>query len=62
MCRNYDVRIVISKYFVLNWPRVVNFADIIKIAIIVIKTTFKASKKLKEVENIYQNAICISIS
>ena len=39
--------------FVLNWPRVVNFADIIKIAIIVIKTTFKASKKLKEVENIY---------
>ena len=53
MCRNYDVRIVISKYFVLNWPRVVNFADIIKIAIIVIKTTFKASKKLKEVENIY---------
>ena len=31
-------------------PRVANFADIIKIASMFIKTTFKDSKKLKELK------------
>ena len=32
-------------------PRVVNFAEIIKIAKIPIKTTFKDSRKVKRVKN-----------
>ena len=39
--------------FVLNRPKVVNFADIIKIAIRVIKAVFKDTKKLKELEIMY---------
>ena len=35
---------------VVYWPRVANFADIIKIATIFIKITFKGSKKLKLLE------------
>ena len=35
----------------LRRPRVVNFADIIKIATIFIKTTFKDSNKIKRVKN-----------
>ena len=34
-------------------PRVANFADIIKTAIMFIKTTFKQSKKLNELEIMY---------
>ena len=45
----------------LRRPRVANFADIIKIATMFTKTTFKDSKKLKELENVYQSAICICI-
>ena len=36
--------------FILRRPRVANFADIIKIATMFIKTTFKDPKKLKELE------------
>ena len=44
-------------------PIVVNFADIIKIASMFIKKTFKDSKKkLKELEIMYKNAIYICIS
>ena len=39
MGRNYDIMTFISK-----------FSDIIKIAIMVIKTTFKDSKKFKKLE------------
>ena len=35
----------------LRRPRVVNFADIIKIATIFIKTTFKDSNKIKRIKN-----------
>ena len=38
------------------------FAEIIKIVAVFIKTIFKGSKKLKELETMYQNAICICIS
>ena len=36
---------------ILRNPRVANFADIIKIVIIFIKTTFKESKKVKKIRN-----------
>ena len=39
--------------FILRRSRIVNFADIIKISTIFIKTTFKDSKKLKELEVMY---------
>ena len=42
--------------------RVTIFADIIKILTIFIKTIFKDSKKLKELEIGYQNPIYICIS
>ena len=38
-------------YFNLGRLRVANFADIIKIATMFIKTTFKDSKKLKRIRN-----------
>ena len=41
-----------QKTFILRWPRVANFADIIKIETMLIKTTFKDSNKLKELETI----------
>ena len=41
---------------------VANFADIVKISTMFIKKTFKNSKKLKELEIMYSNAIYISIS
>ena len=48
--------------FNLRRPRVANFTDIIKMITIFIKTVFKDSKKLKELEIMYQNAIYICIS
>ena len=39
--RNYDVI-----NFILSWPRVANFDNIIKFGIMFIKITFKDSKKL----------------
>ena len=40
--------------FMLRKPRVAIFADIIKIVAMFIKTMFKDSKKLKELEVMYQ--------
>ena len=48
MDRNYDVIAFISKY--LRMPRTANFADSIKIVIILVKITFKDSKKLKKLD------------
>ena len=54
MNKNFDVINFISKYLHLRRPRVANFADIIKVAAIFLKTTLKDSKKvLKEFEIIY---------
>ena len=39
--------------FILRKPRVANFTDIIKITVMFAKTTFKDSKKLKELETMY---------
>ena len=47
---------------ILRRPRVASFADVIKVATTLIKTIFKDSKKLKESEIMYQNAIYIRIS
>ena len=49
MNRNFDVINFISKYLHLRRPRVANFADIIKIATIFVKTTLKDSKKVKRI-------------
>ena len=46
MDRNYDVRA-----FILKRPTVANFADIIIIATMFIKTTFKDSKNVKRIRN-----------
>ena len=46
MDRNYDIII-----FILRRPTVANFADIINIAAMFIKTTFKHSKKVKRIRN-----------
>ena len=38
--KDYDAITFISKYYILRRPRIANFADIIKIATMFIKTTF----------------------
>ena len=43
-------------------PRVANFADIMKTIIIFIKTIFKDSKKLKELDATHYDAVYICIS
>ena len=56
MDRNYDIINFISN-FILRMSRLANFADIVKIAIIFIKTTFiKTQKNLKN-----RNYVCIKI-
>ena len=44
MDRNYDIVNFISN-FILRMPRLANFADIVKIAIMFIKTTFIKTQK-----------------
>ena len=48
--------------FILRRPRVPIFADIIKIVSMFIKKLFRGSKKLKELEIMYQRTIYICIS
>ena len=52
MGKNYDVLIFTSKYLILRRPRLVNFAEIIKIATTFIKATLKGNNK-KELEIMY---------
>ena len=54
--------LLFQNIFILTRPRVFIFADVIKTETIFSKTIFKDSKKLKELEIMYQNAICICIS
>ena len=42
---------IFQKTFILRNPRVDNFAEIIKIATILNKVTFKGSKKIKRIRN-----------
>ena len=42
---------MLQNTFILRRPRVDNFADIIKIATMFIKTTFKGSKRVKRIRN-----------
>ena len=60
MEKSYHVITFISKYLFLKKLIVADFPDIIKIATIFVKTIFKDS--LKELENMYYNAIYIRIS
>ena len=56
MGKSYDVITFILRKlpqvtFILRKPRLANFADIIKIATIFIRTTFKDSNKVKRIRN-----------
>ena len=45
MDRNYDIIIFFQKTFILRKARIANFADIIKIGTMFIKTVLKDSRK-----------------
>ena len=62
MDKNYELITFIQNIFILRRSRVNIFDDIIKTVTIFIKTTFKDSKNLKELEIMFQNAIYICIS
>ena len=62
MDKNYELITFIQNIFILRRSRVNIFDDIIKTVTIFIKTNFKDSKKLKELEIMNQNAIYICIS
>ena len=49
--KNYDAIIFISKNFILRKIRVANFADIIKIVAMFIKTNFEDSNKVRRIRN-----------
>ena len=51
MDRNHDVKTFTSKYLYLEKAGVANFADIIKIATMFIKSIFKDSKKVTRIRN-----------
>ena len=51
MDRNYDVIIFFQNTVVLRRKRIAKFADIVKIAIISIKTTLEDSIKVKRIRN-----------
>ena len=51
MEKSYHVITFISKYLILRKLIVADFADIIKIATIFVKTIFKDSKKVKRIRN-----------
>ena len=53
MDRNYDVITLFQLLFILRRSRVDIFADIIKLVTMFIKTIFKGTKKLKELEMMY---------
>ena len=55
MDRNHDVKTIISKYLYFNRPGVTKFTDIIKIATMFIKATFKNSKQVKRIRNYVLN-------
>ena len=61
MDRSYDV-IAFQNTFILRRFGVANFADIIKIVTMFVKTIFKDPRKVKKIEIMYQNAIYICIS
>ena len=53
MDRNYDIITLFQLLFILRKSRVDIFADIIKLIAMFIKTIFKGTKKLKELEMMY---------
>ena len=48
--KKYDVITLLSNNFILRRPKVANFPDTFKIATMLIKTSLKIHKKLKELE------------
>ena len=59
---SYYVILYSENIFILRMSREAIFTDIIKILTIFNKTIFKDSKKLKDIEIMHPNAICICIS
>ena len=53
MKRYYEIIIFTLKYLILRRARLANFAEIIKIATLLIKETFEDSKKLNPLEIMY---------
>ena len=47
--------------FILRWPGVSIFANIMKVVTMFIITIFNDSKKPKELEIMHQNGICVCI-
>ena len=62
MNRNYDVITLLQITFILRRSRVSDFSDIIKIATMFIKTTFKDSKKLKELEAMQSISVFLDVT
>ena len=50
MDKKYDVITLLSNNFILRRPKVANFPDTFKIATMLVKTSLKIHKKLKELE------------
>ena len=61
MDRNYDVITFFQKTFLLRKPGVAIFADIIKIVTMFLKTIFKISGEVEELEVMYLHGIYIGI-
>ena len=59
MEKDYDVITFFQNTFISTRPSVAIFANISKIVTIFIKTIFKDSKNIKELEIMYQNVIYI---
>ena len=51
--KNMTPKPLFQNTFVLKRPRVDNFTDIIKVATVFIKTTFRDSNKVKKLETMY---------
>ena len=62
MNRNNDVITLLQITFILRRSRVSDFSDIIKIATMFIKTTFKDSKKLKELEAMQSISVFLDVT
>ena len=62
MNRNYDVITLLQITFILRRSRVSDFSDIIKIATMFIKTTFKDSRKLKELEAMQSISVFLDVT
>ena len=60
MNRNYDVVTFFQNTFILRRPGLAKFADIIKVATMLIKTTYQNSNKVKRIRNyVLKRNLCL---